>query len=297
MNGLFLKLHQQNSQDAYLSSDIHSVLVYLAGEMTLWKKQANSYRQVASSRPTRDITYTRSKVLSHTTVTMTMLLDRCINSSANHNENMQLVRLEMLPLLNAILDCLEELEPDDVPPVRLIMEETRNCAHQLLQFMQPHSSQALMKLKIQYDEKMQEPIEYFSKKAADKQKNCLDKLMRAWERWHQLKPETSRVVIVCAHGPREGLIEATYFERWYKKALGDIRIKDNMLYVHEMLPVQFAGVDIKRDVIDGFLRASELNKVIGKSLLGGSEMLFRDALAGYVEPEPDLDSDKIAAKI
>ena len=283
-NQHFLTAHRLSVQT--VGQDIDMILVYKGDELSLWRKQAESWQSVAKTIPTSDVRYTRLKQIAHIHVLVAMLLDVCCISAEQASLSMHELQHMLLPKINLLLEenSLKQLYPEDAAMQTLILQESRNCINALCQLSLPFRQCVLIEIKRRYVNILKAAVWYSNSKATEVQLSNLHTLVKHWQDSYQLEAARSRVIIVSPHGPRIGRIEAQFFTRWYEDALGSTNIEDNMLYSIESLPEKFAELDVKRDLIESFLMGSELNKGIGETILGNRKKMFSDILESHAEP-------------
>ena len=262
------------------------VIVYKGDELSLWKKQAESWQPVAKTIPTLDVRYIRLKQIAHIHVEVVLKLDDCCISAEQASVSMHELQHIHLPEINLLLEenSLKQLHPEDVAMQALVLQESRNCINALFQLPMPLTQSALEEINERYVNTLKGAIFYINGIATEAQLSNLHALVQHWQDSFQLKAARSRVIIVSPPGPRIGRIEAQYFSWWYEDALDSTNIKNNMLYSIDELPQKFAALDEKSDLIESFLMGSELNKRIGERILGGREKMFSDILKAHAEP-------------
>lgn len=107
----------------------------------------------------------------------------------------------------------------------------------------------------------------------------MHKIIRRWTKQENIQFESTRVLIVTAHGPREDLIEKKYFlDQFSKKGIVDAEKNTGHIICVEMLPEQIATVS-QYSLID-FLKKHQLNKQIGLNMLGDPNAMMKDVLGG-----------------
>lgn len=123
----------------------------------------------------------------------------------------------------------------------------------------------------------------YAQKATELQLNGMHHLVQAWRNIYQLNWDTTRVLIVCAHGPKRNLIEKQYFLDLYAEHGFPINKEINKYVLPvTMLDEQIATVTQKH-LID-FLRKFQVNGSIAESMLGNFMAMTEDVLAPHAEP-------------
>lgn len=280
LNAQFLQEHEHVSQ--LMSIDIDNVLIYKGDTLSLWKKVDTTYNEVDKTIPTANQRYTRLKQISHISVLVKSKIDKLILNSSPP----EVILRELNNLANQIhllTDHLKDIHADDKESQSTILEHTNMLIKSVCLSEQPMRSSNLRDMQCTYVENIKKSILYNNKTAALVQLSGLHELMERWEVNHRIDPEKCRVIIVSPHGPKSGRIETQYFTRWLQDKLNLNDINDKLVYSIESLPSKIDALDCKKDLIEGFLLAAELNKKIGEDLLGSSEAMFVDILAPYAE--------------
>ncbi len=286
-------MSEHHTASRLVGQDIDHVAVYKGDTLSLWEKRGEDYCQVTAVIPTNDLRYTRLKQIAHLHVLITMIIDECLKHEEGHRSGIKKLVEEVLPKITLIERHLHALHADDIPIQATILGRSRECIEQLTHMVFPFSKSEILSLREDYVGRLQAAIHYNNRTATTTQLHCLHDIVGNWQTNYGLEPGKSRVIIVSTHGPRIGRIETQYFERWYKDNLKLEAVEDNLLYSIEMLPSQFDTLDIKKDLIEGFLMGSELNKDIGNEILGNRKKMFSDVLESYAMPVLDsLFKDK-----
>ena len=278
-----MQRHRAASQS--VGSDIEMVIVYKGDELSLWKRQDGTYLQIAKEIPTNDLRYTRLKQIAHIHVDISSIVEACIKNETPYHVGMRELQMDLLPDIDALLqpDSLSALHPDDIKWQREILSESKAFITQLCESSEKLLADELSRRHDHFVDLLKEAILYNNATATAVQLRRLHALTMEWQQTHHLQAEKSRVIMVSPYGPRLGRIETQYFMRWYEKALRITNIEDNMLYSKEELPSKFNSLDILKDLIGEFLMGSELNKRIGKKILGDMKKMFRDILEPHAE--------------
>ncbi|MBA2655666.1 MAG: hypothetical protein H0U70_01620 [Tatlockia sp.] len=138
-------------------------------------------------------------------------------------------------------------------------------------------------LHAQFIKEIQPVNERYASLASDLQINGLHDIMSYWAERENIRLENSRVLIVCAKGPRKDLIEKQYFQ-WLYSEQGISNIEESgYLICVEMLPEQMNTITTS-SLLD-VLRKHEINAEIGKNMLGDSDAMNKDVLGQYA---PDV---------
>lgn len=282
LNQQFLDTHHHSAQ--LIMPDIEAILVYKGDELSLWKKNSDSYKQIACEIPTSDKRYTRLKQIAHIIVLITTIMDEYILNRVSLPEVITKLK-NIINEVNLIRKGIELVFNDkDIKAQVTIIDETMK----LLKILVSSQDSPLQwdTLKKGYVESLKPSIWYNNNTATEVQLNCLNNITKKWMKEHRIQLEKSRVIMVSPHGPRIGRIEAQYFIKLYQETLGLMKkdVEDNKVYHLEMLPSQFSKVNILEDLIKDFLLGSELNRAIGENILDSSTGMFSDILNQHAAP-------------
>lgn len=282
LNYQFLSMHHESAQ--LIKPNIDSIMIFKGDELTLWKKNFDSYQKLESIIPTSDERYTRLKQMAHIAVLMTTIADDYIGNRISSKEIASKCK-KIIPYLNAIIPEIKNIFDDsDIAVQTTLVEKTV----ELIEIITSgdFSRMDLIKYKNEYVGSIKNAVEYNNKTATKIQLMYLNKIISTWLKEHGIQLEKNRVILVSAHGPRAGRVEAQYFTRLYQEKLGLLEkdIEDNKVYHLEMLPSQFAQIDVLKDLINDFLLGSELNKAIGENILDSSKAMFSDILGQHCAP-------------
>jgi hypothetical protein len=127
--------------------------------------------------------------------------------------------------------------------------------------------------------------------AADEHLSLLDHHVNDLARRYGIVWERTRVILVVAHAPNEGLIEKSYFNNTmaHHTQLLPEQMKDNYVYTVECPPSLFAQIDIEKTLLQDFLAKSEFDKKVGEQVFEDSTYLFQDILVeSAIETLEDL---------
>ncbi|KTD46441.1 hypothetical protein [Legionella quateirensis] len=135
-------------------------------------------------------------------------------------------------------------------------------------------------IQVQFLQEMKSINETYASTATRLQLNGLHQTIAQWMSKFNLYLDSSRVLIVSSHGPREDLIEKQYFLDLYAQhGIEDAEKGSSHVICVEMLPEQIATVS-KESLID-FLRKHQLNMMIGHNMLGDPQAMNKDVLGQY----------------
>ncbi|WP_141650495.1 hypothetical protein [Legionella massiliensis] len=211
--------------------------------------------------------YRQLKTLSHIAVTLNILIEEGQSQDG-------------LKELQKKLKQLIVHHKSELLPYQSFLNETILLTYRLLAKWE--DKLACRQLMAKYNKATSESLNSYAKEAAQLQLTSLNEIVQGWTDDYWIQAESSRVLIVCPHGPRKGLIERQFFDDWLLKQKLD-RLDKRLIYTVEMLPEQMASVS--SDLILSFLSKQEINKMIGKQVLNDEDAMFRDILA---EHAPDI---------
>lgn len=220
--------------------------------------------------------YKLLKTISHLSVWLGMIL-KSIGSGAialSHREH-------ALGELKKMIGLLQKLDDIHLHRHKLVIEKTLSALEQAILCSELEQVQELYRNYLKWVHDVN--IEY-AKEATELQLTGLDTIITAWQDKYAVDLNASRVLIVGPHGPREGLIEKQFFQNMYLHHGGKGAEKDNqhVIYV-EMLPEQMGTIAIPT-LIKNFLGGHQINKTIGRDMLGDEYAMFKDVLASYAGP-------------
>jgi hypothetical protein len=138
----------------------------------------------------------------------------------------------------------------------------------------------LRALQVQYLDEMKSINESYAAKATKLQLNGIHQIMSQWIEEYKIQLDSTRVLIVSAHGPRNDLIEKQYFLDMYaKQGFIDAEHGSSHIICVEMLPEQSAIVS--KELLIEFLRKHQINRQVGVNMLGDSTAMDKDVLGQY----------------
>ena len=261
INQQFLKTYDKTAL-AHLK-DIKHVVVYLRGQLLLLRQnELNGYEEAESSESaTRNSTYRQLKTFAHSAVTVNMLVaDKQAHKLREFNKKLKQLTLN---------------HEAEILPYRQFINESIYLIDSILSHWDIQESDK--QLIENYNQTINKALNNYMMAAARLQLQSMSATMKDWSERYQIKAETLRIVIVCASGPREGMIERQFFESWLQKQNGSKRLIYQMEMLHEQMP------QLKIDKLIDFVGKQELNKSIGKQLLNDENALFKDLLAEHAD--------------
>lgn len=272
----FLSNHHKHAQMNPLVGIDH-VLIYLNGKLTLLGKNTRSMLDELETvqTPALEDGYITLKSISHLSVWLNLVLrSMIVQKEPYDSEQTELLQIQdHLLLLKSIND--ERLLHEHSVLNRLMKVTTQTLEATTTGQLQEIQSQFLLEMK-QINER-------YSAQATELQLKGLHRITSNWVKQHNLLLETTRVLIVTPHDPREGSIEKQYFLDWYsKEGIVEAEEKTGHIICVEMLPEQMGSVS-QLGLID-FLKGHQLNIPIGKDMLGDEKAMSKDILSAHAPP-------------
>ncbi len=271
INNCFLDEHKKAG--LRMLAKIKHVVVLSNGTLELWQRNEHVIKYTAIARvetAARNECYTLLKSLAHIPVLIVSILQKAENY---HDE------------LTALLGKLQQLAKD-LPAVQdYSLNQNVNLIHESIELLQqllrcPSSKHEIASLVNEYMKHIKNDLDRCGQGATHAQLSSLKAITHEWQSKNQIDWHASRILIVAPHGPRQKLIEQQYFEELYHQ-LAIANPIDNKIYYVEMLPSQIEKLDVHKDLIEGFLSASEINKIIGSAVFDDEQAMFTDRLADY----------------
>ena len=268
INQRFLLSHKDTAP--IYTDDIQWIIVYKGVDISLWKRNGERYESCTEATPSNDVRYVRLKQLSHLIVHVTQCLQGGLKNKCE----------DLLVLLNTLKqpDVLNEIHADDMADARRMIEASEEA---LMRLREHGTSQAVIDHLIS---NCAEAIEANSQKASEIILKDIYALITQWEKEHGLRAEHSRAVVVSPHGPRVERIETALLQQWYRQRLGVAHVDDAWVYNAEVMVSLLGKIEIEKDIIQGVVINSEVNKAIGRDVLHDETALFRDVLSSYAPP-------------
>lgn len=250
---------------------VQSVIIYKNEELSLWHKKTDDFSLIASKVIINDY-YRLLKNITHIPVLIRM---HDIPYTAEKKSALKKEQDEMKVITNNL-----EVSAEDYETQMQILKKSEaflswalSCEEVAIKWQKKLD---------QYTASLQDEIDHNCRRTTQIQLTHLHETLNNWQEDYALKMENSRTIIVGPHGPRNGLIEKQYFLELYKNVLGIKNAENDRLYYVESLPTHIAKINIKSDLIDGFLGLAELNKSLGVVAKDGSpKTMFSDILKNY----------------
>lgn len=256
---------------------INHVLIYHKGTLALLEKNADGLLTEISqaTTPALEEPYNLVKSIAHLSVWINVLLQSIINKKEQTPiHQTDLVRIQAH--LNLLKKCEIKLVKDEY--------EVINSLNQLIDCVLSATSIDVIKsLQKQYLIRMAEINSEYSKRATELQLNGMHHIMSTWFERHKLDLGTTRVLIVCAHGPKRDLIEKQYFLNLYTKH-GVLEAEELKGYIIPVTMLDEQIADVSQQQLLDFLKKYQMNSLIGEAMLGDPMAMTRDVLAPFAAP-------------
>lgn len=224
--------------------------------------------------PAQGEQYNLIKSLSH----LSVMLDRALQSIKDAGFTREKEEVE-LQRIQSLLTLLKKLNHDFLEKELEVINWMLGIIDQALAV---DGKEQIQCIHAQYLREIQSTNEKYSRQAADLQIHGLHEKISYWMARENIQLEKTRILIVCARGPRKDLIEKQYFHWLYsEQGIMEEKDKDYVLCV-EMLPEQMSTVTTS--MLLDFLRKHETNAHIGRNMLGDSNAMYKDVLGKYAPP-------------
>ena len=258
-------------------ADISNVIVYLNGTLTLWGKNSIStlYEMETVDTPASEKQYNLIKSISHLSVWLNLVLQSIIDSgegSGSHQMELEYIK-EHLKALKELDDEILKIELPVIDKMMLVVNQS--LAAKKVQTIKCLQGQFLMI--------MNSINEIYGAQATELQLEGINAIVSNWMKKANIQLETTYVLIVVPHDPREQMIEKQYFLDLYLKAgVDEAEKKTEHIICLEMLPEQMATV--KQSSLIDYLKKNQINMQIGEQMLGDPRAMRQDILAKHAKP-------------
>jgi hypothetical protein len=277
INSRSLMLHEKLSLQLKLS--FNHVIVYHNGELSLFEKdEDNAFNETSKeTTPALGHEYILYKTLSHLVVELNMILIS-LNLEVNDFEETQ-------SHLQTLKNDIEKAQgivaksgkvgislPDVLTPSQKVLGKLTSLIG-TTSFEQLQT--VLSELLRSYNKSVTENLDRFGELATESQLKGIDGIVKSWRDEFLLDSSQARVLIVGAKGPRKGMIEMQYFERFLKDKT------DALTYVET--PVSLLPKVEVHGLIAELLK-TEFNSKIAGHILGRTDGMNQDVLAKHAAP-------------
>jgi hypothetical protein len=278
LNQQFLQEHYHAAQSVLKGID--TIIVYKGGELSLWQRTHDGYT-LLEGIPLISKRYTALKEMAHLPLLVLAIIQQHDAGDVGKEETLaKLISLQQ-SVTTVKSNAQNSLEEADKWAQWTILDATSHLLSQVINDDTALSKQAI--LLQDYLSSLKSAIQYNNRTATTIQLIGLDNVIKKWDAQYVPEWDKTRILTVGVHGPREKLIEQEYFFSYVRKKLNLKQVENNKVYYVEMLPAQIANVDIVKDLIQGFLARSELNKNIGEKVLNDEQAMFKDVLSPHAE--------------
>ncbi|KTD30993.1 hypothetical protein Lmor_3100 [Legionella moravica] len=250
------------------------MIIYLNGRLSLWSKQFNNrlYEIESERTPALELQYNLIKSISHCSVWLHLIVQSIINDQQfqiHHEEDIQNIKNRLKELKQV---SHERIAPESEVIHRIILYSDH--------LMNAKSLTEIQLIHVQYLKEMESINETYAGSATRLQLSGIHQTIDQWISRYKIQLDSSRVLIVSSHGPREDLIEKQYFLDLYQRhGFENAEKGSSHIICVEMLPEQIATVS-KESLID-FLRKHQINMMIGQNMLGDPQAMNKDVLGQY----------------
>lgn len=271
----FICLHEHYAQEQSLES-IDTVIIYLSGNLLLLKKGANNnfseIQKVAT--PALEEDYLFIKSITHVSVSFSLILQDILwrkQKTIHHLKDLALTINQLARLKKVTAENTQEYNA-----IELILDFIHKT-------VQEENNGRLQCIWAQYLQQTMPIHKDLASQASELQLKGIHKIVTDMLVKNSIQLNQTRVLIPCAKGPREGLIEEQYFQ-WLYLQQGIVEAEQkNYIFCVEMLPEQIVTVSI--DDLLSFLKKHQLNTQIGKNLLRDTNAMNKDILGNFA---PDV---------
>lgn len=269
----FLESHNQYANVKPLTH-INHVITYTNGHLSLWRKNLDdSFSEVELLKtPALEENYILIKSISHLSVWLSFVLQSIIDGkvkSIHHDQDLQKIKF--------YLSRLKEIEHDWLKNERSVMNKIEKIIDQV-----SYSNNIIQinTIYFHYLLVITTINKAYSLQATQLQLHGMNHIVLNWIKQEDIKLDKTRVLIACAHGPRQDLIEKQYFLDLYsKQGIENAEKESGHIICVEMLPEQIDSLD--RSILIDFLKKHLLNSQIGKTMLGDPNAMNKDVLGEY----------------
>jgi hypothetical protein len=242
--------------------------------LTLLKKEEKGRidEVVKANTPALNTEYKFLKSMAHISVWLNVVLQSLVNRTENVNEDKEeLLRIKShLHVLRKWNNTLQESEHSVID----------SLIHLIEQVLVTSSLNEITLLRKKYLTEMFDANKRYAQRATELQLNGMHHIMSSWFKEYRLNLEATRVLIVCAHGPKRNLIEIQYFLDLYAKhGFPNAEKAKGLVIPVTMLDEQIRKVKQKQLIT--FLRTYILNSDIGKDMLDDDMAMTKDVLGPY----------------
>ncbi len=270
----FLESHYQYAKQQPLIG-INHVIIYHKGSLALLEKKPDEAlveRELVDT-PALQTEYNLIKSMAHLSVWLNIILDSIIakaKQTKQHQTGLLSIRAH-LELLKKSDDTLIKNEYKVIDSLIAVIDKIMVSSIEEVKKIQKFYLAQISIINMSY-----------SQKATELQLNGMSQVISSWIEKHKLNLKDTRVLIVCAHGPKQDLIETQYFLHLYKQA--GMANAEQLGYV---LPVTMLAEQIatlSQEHLINFLRKHQMNSLIGERMLDDPNAMNSDVLGKFAPP-------------
>lgn len=261
------RFHNIHAHYAKKSLKENYIVIFLRGELSLWKKdEKNNYTEI-ESQPTAATatTYNYLKTLLHLSTTIFMLADlykqgHMTNAEAQdhlHGINLDLEEMTQWEI---------EIECDS-----LILGKNLKALLQL----ELKKEQSLQQLVTMLGAQQPLLLKQISEHVTFLQLKNMNDIIKCWEGTYALCKDDARAIVVGTQGPRKGMIEVQYLEHYF--------MNQSELVFYVEMPGALMSLATGSMVIE-YLSKEASNNRIGEMIFNNKKAMQEDILSLYAPP-------------
>lgn len=220
--------------------------------------------------PATQAKYKHLKSIVHVSVGLIMILDNIIQTnqkSTHHIRDIERVASQISVL--RIASAPKSIELTYLENIESLLNKLRVTNH----------VPSLRCLQAQYLYNTQSMQAEMARQATQLQLDGMHQIVSEWIKNYSIQCSKTRILIACAKGPKEKLIEKQYME-WLYAQYGFLDIKEEQyITCVEMLPEQLSLVN-SNQLIE-FFEKRQLNEQIAERMLQDRQAMEKDVLGQY----------------
>lgn len=249
-------------------ADIQHVIIYLHGKLHLWQKASlGCFEEIDQAEtPALMDPYILRKTLIHLHVEIHLIL----NALYEGNLSLKTAYTELERISMALKAISDFQETDLCQDMIQLMRDAIYKARQSIDIDE------IAALKQKYFQEISPIVQRYTKEAAHIQLEGLNVIVNHWSEDHTIHLPASRVIVVGAKGPRQGMIEVQYFENLYYQ---NMQMNEEYVRYAESPAASISNIQIP-DLIDE-LAKHDLNQWVGQEMLGDKNAMNKDVLAEF----------------
>lgn len=251
---------------------MNTVITYLNGYLSLWDRNKENELHMIDQRatPATQAKYKHLKSIVHVSVSLIMIMDNIIQTnqkSTHHIRDIERVASQISVLRSASTPKSIELD---------YLEHIESLLNKLLVTNNVDSLRCLQARYLYNTQNMQAEM---ARQATQLQLDGMHQIVSEWIEKYAIQCSKTRILIACAKGPKEKLIEKEYME-WLYTEHGFLDIKEEKyITCVEMLPEQLSLVSSSQLI--EFFQKRQLNEQIAERMLEDRQAMEKDVLGEY----------------